>query len=80
MLRKYPNLIRRFVPTSNIQLWVSDIAYWKLEENPEYISFITDTYFHKIDEYQVAYTMEAIETVRALQMAISSFGADRQMN
>ena len=51
------------------QLWVSDITYWKLEKNPVYISFITDVYSHKIVGYQVADTMEAIESVRALQMA-----------
>ncbi len=28
-LRKYPNLIREFVPTAPNQLWVSDITYWK---------------------------------------------------
>ena len=79
-LRKYPNLIRGFVPTAINQLWVSDITYWKLEENPVYISFITDAYSHKIVGYQVADTMEAIETVRALQMAISSLGAERPLN
>ena len=79
-LRKYPNLIRGFVPTAINQLWVSDITYWKLEENPAYISFITDAYSHKIVGYQVADTMEAIETVRALQMAISSLGAERPVN
>ena len=79
-LRKYPNLIRGFVPTAINQLWVSDITYWKLEENPVYISFITDAYSHKIIGYQVADTMEAIETVRALQMGISSLGADRPVN
>lgn len=29
-LRKYPNLIRGFVPTAINQLWVSDITYWKI--------------------------------------------------
>ncbi len=68
-LRKYPNLIRGFIPTAINQLWVSDITYWKLEKNPVYISFITDVYSHKIVGYQVADTMGAIESVRALQMA-----------
>ena len=79
-LRKYPNLISGFVPTAINQLWVSDITYWKLEENPVYISFITDAYSHKIVGYQVADSMEAIETVRALQMAISSLGAEQPVN
>ncbi len=71
-LRKYPNLIRGFIPTAINQLWVSDITYWKLEKNPVYISFITDVYSHKIVGYQVADTMEAIESVCALQMAIDA--------
>ena len=29
-LRKYPNLIRDFIPGSIHQLWVSDITYWKI--------------------------------------------------
>lgn len=75
-LRKYPNLIRGFAPTAINQLWVSDITYWKLEKGPVYISFITDAYSHKIVGYQVADTMEAIESVRALQMALSAIEPD----
>ena len=36
-----------------------------------YISFITDAYSHKIVGYQMADTMEAIESVKALQMSLS---------
>jgi transposase InsO family protein len=67
--KKYPNLIRSFVPTGINQLWVSDITYWKLSNEHVYISFITDAYSHKIVGYQVAQTMEAIESIHALQMA-----------
>ena len=71
-LRKYPNLIREFVPTAVNQLWVSDITYWKIDTGEHlYISFITDAYSHKIVGYQVAETMEAIESIQALQMALS---------
>lgn len=79
-LRKYPNLIREFVPTAINQLWVSDITYWKLKENHVYISFITDAYSHKIVGYQVAETMEAIESIKALQMALSALGAESHLN
>ncbi len=73
-LRKYPNLIRNFVPTAPHQLWVSDITYWKINAQEHlYISFITDAYSHKIVGYQVAETLEAIESVQALQMALSAF-------
>lgn len=79
-LRKYPNLIRDFVPTGINQLWVSDITYWKLGDHPAYISFITDVYSHKIVGYQLADTMEAIESVKALQMALSAMGAESHLN
>jgi transposase InsO family protein len=79
-LRKYPNLIRDFVPSGINQLWVSDITYWKLEDHPTYISFITDVYSHKIVGYQLADTMEAIESVKALQMALSAMGAESHLN
>jgi len=70
-LRKYPNLISDFVPTGPNQLWVSDITYWKIKERHVYISFITDAYSHKIVGYHVAETLESIETIKALKMALS---------
>ena len=78
-LRKYPNLIREFIPTAINQLWVSDITYWKLKEDHVYISFITDAYSHKIVGYQVAETMEAIESIHALQMALSALKAESHL-
>jgi len=72
-LRKYPNLIRGFVPTAPNQLWVSDITYWKIGENKHlYISFITDAYSHKIVGYHIAETLEAIESIKALKIALLS--------
>ena len=70
-LRKYPNLIRDFVPTEPNQLWVSDITYWKIIGGHVYISFITDAYSHKVVGYHVANTLEAVESVQALKMALS---------
>ena len=71
-LRKYPNLIRDFVPTGPNQLWVSDITYWKVLDHNFYITFITDAYSHKIVGYQIADTLESIESVKALEMALKS--------
>jgi len=68
--RKYPNLIRNFTPYKSNQLWVSDITYWKMDEKHLYISFITDAYSHKIVGYQVAQTLETIESIQALKMAL----------
>jgi putative transposase len=36
-LRKYPNLIREFVPTAPNQLWVSDITYWKIKHSRAFV-------------------------------------------
>jgi transposase InsO family protein len=69
--KKYPNLIRNFIPTEPNQLWVSDITYWKIATGFVYISFITDAYSRKIVGSNVAQTMEAVETMKALKIAIS---------
>lgn len=79
-LRKYPNLIREFVPTAPNQLWVSDITYWKINSGEHlYISFITDVYSHQIVGYHVAETLEAIESIQALQMALSTLKLENQL-
>ncbi len=72
-LRKYPNLIREYIPKGINQLWVSDITYWKIKTGEHlYISLITDAYSRKIVGYNVAETMEAIKSVEALQMALAA--------
>lgn len=70
-LKKYPNLIRGFIPTAPNQLWVSDITYWKINGSYVYISFITDAFSHKIVGFHVAATLESVETIKALKMALS---------
>lgn len=70
-LRKYKNLIREFIPTAPNQLWVSDITYWKINGSYVYISFITDAFSHKVVGYHVALTLETVETIQALRMALS---------
>jgi putative transposase len=70
-LRKYPNLIKGFEPTHPNQLWVSDITYWKIRSGFVYISFITDAYSHKIVGYHVAETLESVQCIKALKMALS---------
>jgi putative transposase len=70
-LKKYPNLIRGFIPTTPNQVYVSDITYWRIEIGFVYISFITDAYSHKIVGHNLAETLDAIESVSALRMALS---------
>ncbi len=72
-LRKYPNLIRGFIPTSPNQLWVSDITYWKVNMITVYVTFLTDAYSHKIVGCNMAKTLEALESLKALKMALQDF-------
>jgi putative transposase len=69
-LRKWPNLIREIKLTGINQLWASDITYWKVAGHYLYISLITDAYSHKVVGYHLAETLESIETIKALQMAL----------
>ena len=73
-LRKYPNLIRRMVPSRPNEVWVSDITYYRTSRGFAYISFITDAYSRKIVGYHLADTLEAVHTLAALKMAISENG------
>lgn len=69
-MKKYPNLIKDLEPMGPNHIWVSDITYWKTKAGHYYISFITDAYSRKIVGYQVAKTMEAMESVAALKVAL----------
>jgi transposase InsO family protein len=69
-LRKWPNLIKELKLTGINQLWVSDITYWKVAGKHLYISLITDAYSHKIVGYHLAETLESIETIKAMKMAL----------
>jgi hypothetical protein len=46
--KKYPNIVKGFIPIAPNQLWVSDITYIHLKEGFAYLSLITDAYSHKI--------------------------------
>ena len=68
--RKYPNKIKGIVLSGPNQLWVSDITYWKIENSYLYVSLITDAYSRKIVGYHVSASLEALETLKALKMAL----------
>lgn len=69
-LRKYPNLIKDFIPAKAHQLWVSDITYIETMEGFGYLSLVTDAYSRKIIGWELGATLEARHTVKALQMAL----------
>jgi len=70
--RKYPNKIKGIRPDHPNQIWVSDITYWKINCGYVYISLITDAYSRKIVGYNLADTLDAIETTQALMNALSN--------
>lgn len=71
-LTKYPNLTKDWHPVKPNQLWVADITYIPLTKGFLYLSLVTDAYSHKVMGYSVADTLEAIHTIKALQMAIDN--------
>ena len=71
-MRKHPNLLSDYKPSSPEEVFVSDITYVKSKEGTHYLSLVTDAYSRKIMGYKLANDMKA-ETVRdALSMAIAS--------
>lgn len=70
-LRKYPNLIKGYIPERAHQLWVSDITYIETAEGFGYLSLITDGYSRKIVGWELGDRPEAKYTVSALQTALS---------
>src|ERR1700749_212895 len=73
---KWPNMIRGMKIVRANQLWVSDITYWKVAVEFLYISLITDAHSHKVVGYHLAETLEALETIKALEMALQQLPGD----
>jgi putative transposase len=71
-LKKWPNQIREKAVCRINEIWVSDITYWKTGARHLYISLITDAFSHKIVGYHVAETLESVETIKALKMAVKT--------
>lgn len=70
--RKYPNLIKAFVPSAPNKLWVSDITYLRTQKGFAYLSLITDAYSSKIVGYDIATNLEAVNSLNALRMALTN--------
>lgn len=70
--KKYPNIIRDFIPIAPNQLWVSDITYIHLAEGFAYLSLITDAYSRKIVGLYLSRDLSARGPLAALKMALSS--------
>lgn len=70
--KKYPNIIRDFIPTAPNQLWVSDITYIHLQEEFAYLSLITDAYSRKIVGFYLSKDLSAQGSLKALKMALAN--------
>lgn len=68
--KKYPNIIRDFIPIAPNQLWVSDLTYIHLEKEFAYLSLITDAYSHKIVGFYLSKDLSAQGSLTALKMAL----------
>jgi putative transposase len=70
--KKYPNIIRDFIPIAPNQLWVSDITYIHLTDGFAYLSLITDAYSRKIVGFYLSKDLTARGPLNALKMAIKT--------
>jgi putative transposase len=69
--KKYPNIIKGFIPIAPNQLWVSDITYIHLSNDFAYLSLITDAYSHKIVGFYLSEDLSAKGPLKALKMALT---------
>lgn len=70
--KKYPNIIRDFIPIAPNQLWVSDITYIHLPNSFAYLSLITDAYSRKIVGFYLSKNLSSNGPLQALKMALKS--------
>lgn len=73
----YRNLIHSLEPTAPHQLWVADITYIDTDEGFLYLSLVTDRFSRKIVGCHAAETLEAEQSIKALEMAIAQLPKDR---
>lgn len=71
-MRRFPNLIRGFIPTGPNQLWVSDITYVRIRSGFGYLSLITDAYSRKIVGFHLSRDLRAAGCIKALKMALKN--------
>jgi transposase InsO family protein len=77
-MHKYPNLMREYSPIAPNQLWVSDITYLETKTKVAYLSLITDAYFHKIAGWNLASTLRASNSIKALRMALDTLPGQKR--
>lgn len=67
----YSNLIKDLIVNRPEQLWVSDLTYIRVQDQWNYVIFITDAYSRKIMGFRVDDNMKTQMCVQALEMALA---------
>ncbi len=70
--KRYPNLIREYVPLLPNQLWVSDITYIAIGKGFGYLSLMTDACSRKIVGYCLSRDLSAKGCINALKMGLTN--------
>lgn len=77
---RFPNLLLELDELTGVnQLWVSDITYFRINNEVYYLTFILDVYSRKIVGYSASRTLRTEDTtIIALNMAISYQNVSKQ--
>lgn len=73
----YPDLVNNLLITRPSQVWVSDITYVLTDEGFVFLSLVSDAYTHEILGWCVAPTLEAVYTLKALNMACQKIDKEK---
>ncbi|RYY70590.1 MAG: IS3 family transposase [Chitinophagaceae bacterium] len=74
--RRYPNMVKDFVPLKAHELWVADITYIPLKNRFAYLFLITDGYSRKIVGHHVSDDMKVSSALIALKKALAQKPAE----
>jgi len=77
----FKNLIKKRPTTGPNQVWVADITYIRTQEVFLYLGLITDRWSRKIVGYHLGDTLETVQVLKALAMALKGLkGAARPIH
>jgi transposase InsO family protein len=71
----FTNLIKDMEVTYANEVWVCDITYIRTDEDFVYLSLVTDKRSRKIVGYHLSRTLEAEESLKALEVALAELPA-----
>lgn len=71
---KFPDITKGVVPQSANHIWMADITYIWIYGDVLYLHLVTDAYSHAVIGWYLSETLEASNTLVALEMAIRAGG------